>query len=115
MRPIEELELLSFCVKDLAIHWLLIEISIAKHAVHRKYACVRIRSRSCLVQDSNPCGLKYSAPSIKNIKFPDARRQACSIGGSNADLLELRVAARAVKIPGLESEEQCTLQQLHRM
>jgi hypothetical protein len=38
-----------------------------------------------------------------------------SIGGSNADLLELKVAAWAVVPLGFESEVQCVPQQMHEL
>jgi hypothetical protein len=40
---------------------------------------------------------------------------AWSIGGSKADLLELKVAAWAVVTSGLESEVQCIPQQMHEL
>jgi hypothetical protein len=55
------------------------------------HACLRIRSRLCHVPDSEPCGCRSPAMSIgKKCVSCCQKAFACSIGGSKADLLELK-------------------------
>jgi hypothetical protein len=65
------------------------------------------------VQDSDLCGSRSPALNIGKNVFQKAL--AWSIGGSKADLLELKVAAWAVVTSGLDRDVQCIPQQMHEL
>jgi hypothetical protein len=71
---------------------LLCNVTVARPGDASAHACLRISSRLCHMPDSDPCGSRSSRYRIKCISWCQ-KALACSLSGSEAELLELKVAA----------------------